>query len=230
MTSSAWAAYARPLALLAGVNTSLPAVMSAAQTYWPPVTATLLLFRLPSPVSVLIFTANLLSFPTRRSSDLPNSDALKVWAVSSSVVTVVSVPDGASLTDVTLMVRMLEIGRASCRERVELSASCAWMEKAAYARPLALLAGVNTSLPAVMSAAETYWPPVTATLLLVRLPAPGSVRISTSISDLSAVVFSSHKPNSDALKVWAVSSSVVTVVSVPDGASLTDVTLMVRML
>ena len=94
--------------------------------------------------------------------------------------------------------------------------------------PLALAAGVNTSRPALMSATLTNCPAVTAMPLSVRLPAPGSVVILTAASALAGLSFGSLKPKSAAVKTFAVSSSVVTVLSVPAGASLTAVTLMVK--
>src|SRR5438046_10477095 len=87
---------------------------------------------------------------------------------------------GVSLCEVTLMVIVLadgsvstpllavpplswtwkvKIGRASCRERVE---------------------SVDVGLPLIMTAAETNWPAVTATLSTVREPGPGMVVIVNS--------------------------------------------------
>ena len=68
------------------------------------------------------------------------------------------------------------------------------------------------------------WPAVTATPLLVSVPAPGSVVILTAASVLPSM---SLKPKSAAVSTRAVSSSAVIVLLVPDGASLTGVTVIV---
>ena len=73
-------------------------------------------------------------------------------------------------------------------------------------------------------------PALTSTPLSVRLPAPGSVVIFTALSALAGLSAASLKPKSAPAKVYAVSSSVVTVLLVPAGASLTAVTLMVIVL
>src|SRR5437588_673252 len=78
-----------------------------------------------------------------------------------------------------------------------------------------------------MSATDTNWPAVTATALLVNEPAPGVVVISTAARALGGVSLGSLKPNSAALKVWVASSSTVTVLSAPAGASLTGLTVRV---
>ena len=67
--------------------------------------------------------------------------------------------------------------------------------------PLALAAGVNFSLPALMSATETNWPAVTATPLSVSVPSRGSVVILTAASALAGVSLGSVKPKSAAAKV-----------------------------
>ena len=81
-----------------------------------------------------------------------------------------------------------------------------------------------------MLATLMLWPAVTATPDSVRLPAPGSVVIVTALSALAGLSFGSVKPKSAAVKVYCVSSSVVTVLLVPAGASLTAVTLTVIVL
>ena len=96
--------------------------------------------------------------------------------------------------------------------------------------PLAFATGINTSLPALMSATVTVWPAPTAAPLFVRLPAPGSVAIRTAIRLWAGLSLPSLKPKSAALKVYAVSSFVVTVLSVPAGASFTAVTFTVSVL
>ena len=54
---------------------------------------------------------------------------------------------------------------------------------------MAFAAGVNISLPAVMSAADTNWPAVTATPLFVSVPGVGSVVIFTASRALAGVSF-----------------------------------------
>ena len=108
--------------------------------------------------------------------------------------------------------------------------SCTWKVKLAYPVPLALATGVNTSLPPTMSAALTKSPALTSTPLSVRLPAPDSVAIFTAVSALAGVSAASLKPKSVAANVYTVSSSVLTVLLVPAGASLTAVTSIVMVL
>ena len=81
---------------------------------------------------------------------------------------------------------------------------------------MASAAGVNASLP--MSAARIVRPAVTATPWSVSAPAAGNVTTVTLAS--AAPGSASMKLNSDAAKVWAVSSSVVTEASDADGAVL----------
>ncbi len=71
-----------------------------------------------------------------------------------------------------------------------------------------------------MLAAETNCPAATAAPESVRLPAPGRVVTLTLDSALAGASFGSVKPKSATLKVYAVSSLVVTVLLVPTGASL----------
>ena len=75
-----------------------------------------------------------------------------------------------------------------------------------------------------MFATLMLWPAVTATPDNVKLPAPGIVVIVTAVSALAGLSLGSVKPKSAAANVYCVSSSVVTVLSVPAGASLTEVT------
>jgi hypothetical protein len=76
---------------------------------------------------------------------------------------------------------------------------------------------MNLSKPPATSAAETNWPALTATPLSVSEPVAGSVETFTASSTLAGVSFGSLKPKSAAAKVNAVSSRVVTVLSVPRG-------------
>ena len=78
-----------------------------------------------------------------------------------------------------------------------------------------------------MSATVTNWLAVTATPLFVSVPAPGSVVIFTAASVFAGLSFASPNPKSDAVNTYAVSATAVTVLSVPVGASFTDVTVTV---
>ena len=73
--------------------------------------------------------------------------------------------------------------------------------KLAYPVPLALAAGLNFSRPRFTSATVIVCPALTATPLLVRLPAPGSVAMRTAASALAGLSFASLNPKSAALKV-----------------------------
>ena len=81
-----------------------------------------------------------------------------------------------------------------------------------------------------MSAALMKSPALTSTPLSVRLPAPGRVVIFTAASALAGLSAASLKPKSAAANVYALSSSVVTVLLAPAGASLTAVTSMLMVL
>src|SRR5436305_418527 len=78
-----------------------------------------------------------------------------------------------------------------------------------------------------MSATVTNWPAVTAMPLLVSVlfARVGLDVICGGDWGLAVCLLGSVKPNSSAVKVWAVSSLVVIVLSVPAGASFTLVTL-----
>src|SRR2546428_13840746 len=93
---------------------------------------------------------------------------------------VLSVPAGASLTDVTSMVIVLGLWSRSTPLLAVPPSSCTWKVKLAYEAPLASAAGVKTSLPAAISAALTNCPADTATPSLVSVPADGSVVIFTA--------------------------------------------------
>src|SRR5437667_339435 len=72
-----------------------------------------------------------------------------------------------------------------------------------------------------MSAKLTNWPVVTAALLSVNVPAVGNVVILTADSVFAGVSLGSLNPKSDAAIAYAVSSNIVTVLSVPAGAWFT---------
>src|SRR5436309_16077655 len=71
---------------------------------------------------------------------------------------------------------------------------------------------------------------VSLTALSLSVPAPGRLVILTAAKALAGLSFGSLKPKSAATKVWLPSSRMVIVLSVPDGASLTDVTWIVIVL
>ena len=150
-----------------------------------------------------------------------------MYGVSSNVVTVFGVPTGASLTAVTFTVSWRGVGSTSTPPFAVPPLSCTWKVKLVYAMPLASTAGANTNCPAAMSATLTNCPAATAVPLSLSVPAPGSVAIFTAWKALGGVSWGSVNPKSARANVYGVSSSVVTVVAVPTGASLTDRTAMV---
>ena len=87
-------------------------------------------------------------------------------------------------------------------------------------------AGVNLSLLPVMSAMAIEAPSVTEVPLLAKVPFAGRVVILTAVSAFAVVSLGSENPKSELAKVWAVFSRVVTVLSVPAGASFTELTVM----
>ena len=119
------------------------------------------------------------------------------------VLTVLSVPAGASLTGVTLNVIVFGDWSVSTPPLAVPPLSCTWKVKLASGDPIAFAAGVNSSLPAEMSAALTYWPTVTAVPLSVSVPAVpvGSVAIFTASRLLGGLSLGSLKPKSDAANV-----------------------------
>ena len=92
-----------------------------------------------------------------------------------------SVPDGASLTGVTLKVMRvggrIEIDAAVGRAAVVLHLE---RERRCSGEPLPLAAGVKMRLPAMISPAAITVPAVTALPDSVSVPAPGSVVILTA--------------------------------------------------
>ncbi len=91
---------------------------------------------------------------------------------------------------------------------------------------MALAAGVNTRFPAATSAVVITWPAVTAVPDRVSVPAVGSVSIRTALKLSPAST--SLNPKFAVVKVWVVSSLMVTVALVPAGASFTLVTVIVK--
>src|SRR3569833_467915 len=81
-----------------------------------------------------------------------------------------------------------------------------------------------------MSARLTNWPAVTATLLSVRVPAPGRVVILTASRLLAGLSLGSVKPKSDAAKVYGVLIRSDTALSAPAGAAFTEARLNVMVL
>ena len=86
--------------------------------------------------------------------------------------------------------------------------------------PLALVAGVKTNFPLVMSATLTNWPDATGEPLSARCPLAGRVVIFTAKSELDGVSLGSLNPKSAAANAYPVSSSVVSVLLAPAGAWL----------
>ena len=91
-----------------------------------------------------------------------------------------------------------------------------------------MAAGVNFRLPAVILANDTNCPTVTVTPDSANAPAPGWVVIFTFSSTLAGESLGSVKPKSAAAKVYTASSSIVTVLLAPTGASLTAATVMLK--
>src|SRR5437588_11138756 len=89
---------------------------------------------------------------------------------------------GASLTAVTLMVRVFGDWSRSTPPLAVPPLSCTWKVKFASGDQLAFNAGENTRWPAEMSVANTESPPFTVTPLLVNVPdpAPGTVVVVTA--------------------------------------------------
>src|SRR5438046_11927 len=209
-------------------------MMSATVTNWPAVTETRLLVRVPyARVGIVVISTAAsalagLSFGSVK----PNSCFVEEWGICSWSVTVVQTCALPIFTLVTLIVIVLADWSVSTPPLATPPLSLTWNVKLASGDPLAFAAGVNTSRPALMSATVTNWPAVTAMPLLVSVPDArvGIVVISTAASALAGLSFGSVKPNSSAVKVWAVSSLVVIVLSVPAGASFTLVTLIVIVL
>ncbi len=75
-----------------------------------------------------------------------------------------------------------------------------------------------------MSATAMNWPAVTAVPFSFSVPAPGNVVMFTRLNALAGISSGSVNPKSPVANVYAVSSAVVTVVSVPSGGSFTGVT------
>jgi electron-transferring-flavoprotein dehydrogenase len=86
------------------------------------------------------------------------------------------------------------------------------------------LKGVHLAMKSGMLAAETLCPALSATPDRVKLPTPGSVVICTALNALAGLSLKSVNPKSTPAKVYCVSSEVVIVLSLPAGASLTEVT------
>src|SRR6266550_2587331 len=129
-------------------------------------------------------------------------------------------------TGSTFTVIVFGVGSVSMPPFVVPPLSSTWNVNVAYGVPLALIAGVNSSFPPVMSTTGMNWPAVTATLLSVSVPAEGNVVISTASSMFGGVSFGSVNPKSAAANVYEVFSVTVSVWFAPCGRSLTGVTVM----
>src|SRR5438552_1650065 len=180
-------AYGVPLASAAGVNFSRPASMSPTLTNCPAATAAPWTLSVPVPGSVVIFTAWKALGGVSWGSVTRRSARANVYGVSSSVVTVVAVPTGASLTGVTFTVSARGVGSRSTPPFAVPPLSCTWNVKLAYGVPLASAAGANTSRPASMSPTLTNWPATTAAPRTLSVPVPGSVATLTAWKPLAGV-------------------------------------------
>src|ERR1051326_8166182 len=141
------------------------------------------------------------------------------WLTDGGFAAIVN--DGGSLTAFTLIVIVFGVGSRS----VPPPLSCTWKVNDVYGVPNSLATGVNFSRPPLIFATGIKSPALTATLLFVRDPAPGNVVIFTASSVFGGLSFGSLKPKSAAVNVYAVSSFVETVLSAPDGGSLTEFTV-----
>src|SRR6185503_19885527 len=107
------------------------------------------------------------------------------------------VNDGGSLMAVTLIVIVFGVGSRS----VPPPFSCTWKVNDVYGVPNSFATGVNFSRPPLLSATVMKSLAFTATLLFVRLPAPGKVVILTASNGFGGVSFGSVKPKSAAANV-----------------------------
>ena len=121
--------------------------------------------------------------------------------MSSKIETVLEVPEGASLTEATLIVKVLGLGSRFTPPLAVPPLSCIWKEKLEYGEALVFAAGVNRSNPPLTSATAINCPLVTATPLSVRVPADGSVLIFTASRVLAGKSLVSLNPKSAAAKV-----------------------------
>ena len=115
--------------------------------------------------------------------------------------TVLEVPEGASLTEVTLIVNVLGLGSRLTPPLAVPPLSCTWKVKLAYGLPLPLVAGEKRSRPVLRSASAIICPIVTATPLSLRVPDAGKVLIFSANSVLAGESLVSLKPKSAAAKV-----------------------------
>jgi hypothetical protein len=141
---------------------------------------------------------------------------------SSLIVITLSLPVGASSTDVTLMVMV----RGVTSRFAPAPSSCTWNVKLACAAPCAFSPGVYRRLPALTSAIAIDCPALTAPPFSVTSPALAKVVIVTASKGFAGASSGSVKPKSRAVKVYSLSSFVVTVFDVPRGASFTERTVM----
>src|SRR5207249_877913 len=146
----------------------------------------------------------------------PKSARANVYGVSSSVVTVVAVPTGASLTGVTFTVSARGVGSRSTPPLAVPPLSCTWKVKLAYGVPLASAAGANTSRPASRSPTLTNWPATTVVPRPLSVPVPGSVVIFTAwMASAAGVNTSPFASRSPTLTNWPAVTAVPLSLSVP---------------
>ena len=96
-----------------------------------------------------------------------------------------------------------------------------------YDVPFAFATGTNFNNPLVIFAAETTCPTVTFTPFNCNVPTAGRVVTFTLLNVFAGLSFVSLNQKFAVVNVYVTSSSVVTAVSVPAGASFTEVTFTV---
>ena len=148
-------------------------------------------WKLPSPVS----TSLMVSVPVAVRSLAVRFRSSATAPTASPAITAVS------FTAVTLKVMVFGLASRSTPPLVVPPLSCTANWKLALATPLALSAGVNTSLFAVMSATATDWSAVTSTLLSLSAPLLGSWVILTASSVFAGVSLTSLNPKSATVSV-----------------------------
>src|ERR1043165_5582324 len=117
------------------------------------------------------------------------------WLTAGGSAAIVN--EGGSFTAVTLIVIVFGVGSRS----VPPPLSCTWKVKDVYGVPNSLATGVNFKRPPLILATGIKSPALTATLLFVKAPRPGSVVIFTASSVFGGLSFGSVKPKSAAVNV-----------------------------
>src|SRR5439155_271192 len=148
------------------------------------------------PVSTVLMLA-LENIATAAACTLPGEPSVKVGLVDVAVML------GGSFTPVTLIVIVLDDWSRSTPPLPVPPSSCTWNVKLASGEPLALAAGVNTSLPAVIDPTLIHRQSLHATPSSASVPDPahGSVVIFTASRWLAGLSFVSVKAKLSAVKV-----------------------------